>query len=58
MRRRRSGFRKEKAIMLTFEGKEYIDDAHMTEEKYLLKNVVLSFANKLYVEKNFLYKDK
>jgi len=48
----------EKAIMLTFEGKEYSDDAHMTEEKYLLKNVVQSFANKLYVEKNFLYKDK
>lgn len=48
----------EKAIMLTFEAKEYNDDAHMTEEKYLLKNVVQSFANKLYVEKNFLYKDK
>ena len=46
----------EKAINLIFAGKEYIDDEPMTKEKYLLKYVVLSFANKLYVEKNFLRK--
>ena len=28
----------------------------MTEEQYLLKNVVQSFANKLYVELTFLNK--
>ena len=44
----------EKAIELTFEGKEFIDDNPMTEELFLLKNVVLSFSNKLYVEKRFL----
>ena len=46
----------EKATALTFAGKQYIDDDNMTEEKYLLKNVVQSFANKLYVEKTFLHK--
>lgn len=44
----------EKAIQLTFEGKEFKDDNPMTEELFLLKNVVLSFSNKLYVEKRFL----
>ena len=46
----------EKATALTFAGKEYEDDDDMTTEKYLLKNVVQSFANKLYVEKTFLHK--
>ncbi len=46
----------EKATALTFAGKQYTDDDNMTEEKYLLKNVVQSFANKLYVEKTFLHK--
>lgn len=46
----------EKAIALTFAGEQYNDDNNMTSEKYLLKNVVQSFANKLYVEKTFLHK--
>ena len=46
----------EKAIALTFAGEQYTDDDNMTSEKYLLKNVVQSFANKLYVEKTFLHK--
>lgn len=46
----------EKATALTFAGEQYKDDDNMTEEKYLLKNVVQSFANKLYVEKTFLHK--
>lgn len=46
----------EKAIRATFEEKEYKDSENMTEEKYLLKYATLSFANKLYVEKKFLYK--
>lgn len=46
----------EKAIALTFAGEQYNDDDNMTSEKYLLKNVVQSFANKLYVEKTFLHK--
>lgn len=48
----------EKAIEATFEGKDYKDDNPMTEELFLLKNVVLSFSNKLYVEKRFLYRRK
>ena len=46
----------EKAIALTFAGEQYTDEDNMTSEKYLLKNVVQSFANKLYVEKTFLHK--
>lgn len=46
----------EKATALTFAGEQYNDDDNMTKEKYLLKNVVQSFANKLYVEKTFIHK--
>ena len=44
----------ESAIAFTFAGKEYIDDSHLTFERYILKNVVQSFADKLYVQKVFL----
>ena len=44
----------EKAVNSVFYKALYIDDEEMTEERYILKNVVLSFANKLYVEKVFL----
>lgn len=46
----------EKCIDSTFKKKEFIYDEEMTEERYLLKYVVQSFANKLYVEKTFLSK--
>ena len=46
----------EDAIELVFAGKEYINDNSIGKEEYLLKYVVLSFANKLYVEKEFLHK--
>lgn len=46
----------EKSIDSTFKKKEFIYDEEMTEERYLLKYVVQSFANKLYVEKTFLNK--
>lgn len=46
----------EDAIKLVFAGKEYIEDNSIQKEEYLLKYVVLSFANKLYVEKEFLHK--
>lgn len=46
----------EKCIDATFKKKEFIYDEKMTEERYLLKYVVQSFANKLYVEKTFLNK--
>ena len=45
----------EDAIKLVFAGKEYINDNSIREEEYLLKYVVLSFANKLYVKKEFLH---
>lgn len=44
----------EKSIDSTFNKKDFTYDEEMTEERYILKNVVQSFANKLYVEKNFL----
>lgn len=46
----------EKSIHTVFDKEEYIDEEEMTEQRYILKNVTLSFANKLYVEKNFLTK--
>lgn len=44
----------EKAIVSIFDKKDYIDEDEMTEERYILKHAVLSFANRLYVEKTFL----
>jgi len=44
----------EKAIAIVFKGEEYAEDRIMNKEIYLLKNVMLSFANKLYVKKTFL----
>lgn len=44
----------EKAIAFVFEGKAFEDQYRMTPERYLLKNAVLSFAHKLYVERTYL----
>ena len=46
----------EKSISIVFKGEEYTENRLMSKEIYLLKNVVLSFANKLYVKKTFLNK--
>ena len=46
----------EKCIMATFNKTDFIYNDEMTEERYILKNVVQSFTNKLYVEKTFLNK--
>ena len=46
----------EKCIATVFKGEDYIEDKFINKELYLLKNVVLSFANKLYVRKTFLNK--
>ena len=46
----------EKAIQFTFFGKDYICKDDLTKERYILKNVVMTFANKLYVLKVFLNK--
>lgn len=44
----------EKAIAFVFEGKAFEDQFEMNPERYLLKNAVLSFAHKLYVERAYL----
>lgn len=44
----------EKAITLTFTGESYIKNDKLSQEQYILRNVVQSFANKLYVQKTFL----
>ena len=44
----------EKAIRMTFSGKSYINNDRLSHEQYLLRNVVQSFANKIYVQKSFL----
>lgn len=46
----------EKCIDCTFKKEEFSYEESWTEERYLLKYVIQSFANKLYVEKNFLSK--
>ena len=46
----------ELSIKHAFSKKEFPDSEKMTEEQYLLKNVVQSCANKLYVEATFLNK--
>lgn len=47
----------EVSVKHVFLKKEFPNCDKMTEEQYLLKNVVQSFANKLYVEKRFLNKE-
>lgn len=46
----------ENSITLIFKGEDYFENRIMNKEIYLLRNVVLSFANKLYVTKTFLGK--
>lgn len=46
----------EKAVYITFNSGEYTPKRDLTPEQYILKNVVQSFANKLYVEKVYLKK--
>lgn len=45
------------SLISTFEGTEYSIASTLTAEQYLLKNVVQSFANKLYVQIAYLYKE-
>lgn len=44
----------EKATRMTFTGDSYIKNDRLSKEQYILRNVVQSFANKLYVQKVFL----
>lgn len=44
----------EKAIRIVFAGKNYVKNSKLTDEQYILRNVVQSFANKLYVQKVYL----
>ena len=44
----------EKAINMTFTGQNYINNDRLSQEQYILRNVVQAFANKLYVQKVFL----
>ncbi len=46
----------EKAIRIVFAGKNYLKNSKLSEEQYILRNVVQSFANKLYVQKIYLKK--
>ena len=48
----------EVSVKNVFSRKEFPNVEKMTEEQYLLKNVVQSVADKLYVESKFLNKDK
>ena len=46
----------ENAINMTFNDGNYIESSKLSKEQYILRNVVQSFANKLYVQKTFLKK--
>lgn len=44
------------SLISTFNGAEYSNNSNFTKEQYLLKNVVQSFANKLYAQIMYLNK--
>lgn len=44
------------SLISTFNGTEYTNNSTLTKEQYLLKNVVQSFANKLYAQVMYLNK--
>lgn len=44
----------EKAIRIVFAEKTYLKNNKLSQEQYILRNVVQSFANKLYVQRIFL----
>ncbi len=46
----------EKAIRIVFAEKNYVKTSRLSEEQYILRNVVQSFANKLYVQRVYLKK--
>lgn len=46
----------EKAIRIVFAEKNYVKNSRLSQEQYILRNVVQSFANKLYVQKIYLKK--
>lgn len=48
----------EKAIRIVFAEKNYVKNSKLSQEQYLLRNVVQSFANKLYVQKVYLKEQK
>ena len=46
----------EKAIRIVFAEKNYVKTSRLSEEQYIVRNVVQSFANKLYVQRVYLKK--
>lgn len=46
----------EKAIRIVFAEKNYVKNSKLSEEQYILRNVLQSFANKLYVQRIYLKK--
>ena len=46
----------EKAIRIVFAEKNYVKNSRLSDEQYILRNVVQSFANKLYVQRIYLKK--
>lgn len=44
----------EESVKTTFSGNINLNKENLTQEQYILRNVVQSFANKLYVQKKFL----
>ena len=46
----------EKAIRIVFAEKNYVKNSRLSQEQYILRNVVQSFANKLYVQRVYLKK--
>ncbi len=49
-------FELEKAILFTFQGRAYHDPKDMSQERYILRNVVQTYASKLYALKVYLNK--
>ena len=49
-------FELEKAILCTFQGRAYRDPKDMSQERYILRNVVQTYASKLYALRIYLNK--
>ena len=47
-------FELKKAILYTFQGHAYTGEKTLSQERYILRNVVQTYVNKLYVLKVFL----
>ncbi len=50
-------FELQKSLLYTFQGKAYSNSKNMSQERYILRNVVQTYASKLYALKIYLHRN-